>query len=76
MTISNQGDLCRRKACYDTPLHLGLCGPHWVRWQDGADELNLPDDDMPAPPRTVFTAPIRQGSLSQRLPPGRPPTTG
>ncbi|WP_220816877.1 hypothetical protein [Amycolatopsis echigonensis] len=44
---------------------------HWNRWQSGADELELPDDDVPPPPAQVWWPPERpHAPLSSRILPG------
>lgn len=67
-TISNQEDLCRRRDCRDTAFWRGLCTQHWARWNDGQDPLELEGDDVSAPERTIFTAPVLPDSVSQKLP--------
>ena len=52
---------CRRRDCRDTPLSRGLCAEHWARWNSGADELDMADDDEPAPPAKVWWPPKRAG---------------
>ncbi|MFE6612891.1 hypothetical protein [Amycolatopsis sp. NPDC057786] len=66
MTIESSRSRCRRRDCDDVEFWLGLCVQDWVRWQDGLEALELPDDRRPAPPRSVFIAPVRSGSVSQR----------
>jgi hypothetical protein len=55
---------CRRWDCDDVPVARGLCTTHWARWHNGVDELDLPQDDAPAPPAQVWWPPKRSGSLS------------
>lgn len=50
---------CRRAGCMESAISGGLCARHWARWQDDADELNLADDDYPAPPRQIWQPPTR-----------------
>lgn len=67
MTIDNRGNLCRRRNCDNAEFWLGLCAQDWVRWQNGLDALDLSDDDRPAPPRSVFVAPVHADSVSRRV---------
>ncbi|WP_410585670.1 hypothetical protein [Amycolatopsis sp. lyj-108] len=67
MTIDSSRNLCRRRNCDDVEFWLGLCVQDWVRWQDGLAALDLPDDERPAPPRSVFVAPMHADSVSQRV---------
>lgn len=67
MTIVDRRNLCRRLNCEDAEFWLGLCAPHWARWHDGLDALDQSDDERPAPPRSVFTAPVQAGSVSRRV---------
>ncbi|SEE54240.1 hypothetical protein SAMN04489729_7980 [Amycolatopsis lurida] len=68
MTIDSGRNLCRRRNCDEVEFWLGLCVQDWVRWQDGLEALDLPDDERLAPPRSVFIAPVHAGSVSQRVP--------
>lgn len=51
LSLSNEvTERCRRQDCVEAPLARGLCAPHWARWQDGEDSLDLATDDRMAPP--------------------------
>jgi hypothetical protein len=67
--VNTEGDTntCRRHECAETALWRGLCTPHWTRWHQGVDALDLENDDVVAPPRAVWWPPARPSSLSQRL---------
>lgn len=75
-STSDEIGRCRRHACVGTALWRGLCGQHWTRWQNGADLLDLPDDDSAAPPRKLWVAPLGPRSISLRTTPrtASPPT--
>lgn len=67
VNTAGPGGTCRRHECTDPALWRGLCTPHWTRWQQGEDAIDLPDDDAAAPPRSVWWPPERPTSLSSRL---------
>lgn len=54
-----QSEFCRRWECCEPVLWRGLCTLHWAVWQSGADLIDLPGDDRPAPARQVWSAPVR-----------------
>jgi hypothetical protein len=56
--MTNPGpDNCRRLDCTEPAIAKGLCNWHWVRWYRGVDQIDLPTDEAPAPPRLEWVPP-------------------